>query len=144
MPVRRKIEMSDVPIRHMMMPESFYEGLDPGIRFAVRVLHAAGLETCQSCQGGPGHAYLEPTVDLIAGADDAVGFAALAALHGYGLLVANVSITWPVRHGVPYEKLWRITFVRSMGDRADDRPMFVQCYQAQDFVLTTKSNDHRD
>ncbi len=133
---RRKIVS---PVRDHMMPEAFYQGLDVGIRFAVRVLHAAGgVETCQSCQGGPdptrpdrGHAYAVPTVDMIAGADDAVGFAALQALHAYGLPVDTLSIVWNIRNGLPYEKLWRVTFSTTMADRADETPTFVSCYRAR-------------
>jgi len=119
------------PIRDVMWPEASYQSLDPGIRFAVRVLHAAGIETCQSCQGGKGHSYDEPTVEMIATGDDAYGFGALAALRGYGLPVAAVAIIWPVRNGLPYEKNWRITFSATMEDRADDKPMFVYGYRAQ-------------
>lgn len=42
----------EIPWRTKMMPDSWYLKLDRGIRFAVRVLHARGFETCQSCQGG--------------------------------------------------------------------------------------------
>lgn len=123
---------ADVPWRTSMMPTSWYEQLDSGIRFAVRVLHAAGsVETCQSCQGGAGHAYDWPTIDLIAGGDDAAGFAALGALRSYGLPVRDVSIVWPVRHGTPYEKLWRITFWKSMEDRVNEMPNFIHGVQAQ-------------
>jgi hypothetical protein len=108
-----------------MWPEKSYRSLDRGIRFAVRVLHARGFETCQSCQGGNGHAYDHPTVDLVARGDDATGFGALAALRDYGLSVAELSIVWPIRNGHPYEKLWRITFDKTMEDRADEKPMFV-------------------
>lgn len=131
--------------RDMMMPESFYQQLDPGIRFAVRVLHAVGgIETCQSCAGsgafgagsgkqdGDRHAYLEPTVDLIAGGGDATGFAALAALHAYGLPVARVALVWNIQNGLPFEKLWRITFFKTMEERADDRPMFIYGYRAME------------
>jgi hypothetical protein len=107
---------------------TFYAEIDKGIRFAVRVLHARGIDTCQSCQGGPGHAYDRPTVDLPTTADDATGFAALAALAEYGLPVADVALHWPVRHGLPYEKLWRITFWETMEDRADEEPLFVYGY----------------
>ena len=117
------------PIRDVMWPESSYASLDVGIRFAVRVLHAAGIETCQSCQGGKGHSYDEPTIEMVAGDDDALGFEALAVLRGYGLPVAAVSIIWPVRHSVPYEKNWRITFFKTMEDRAADKPMFVYGYR---------------
>lgn len=111
--------------RSMMKREEFYRGLDPGIRFAVRVLHSAGIETCQSCQGGEGHAYDNPTIDLIAGADEARGFAAIAALSEYGIPVIELAIVWPMCHGHPYEKLWRIVLKHAIPDRADERPIFI-------------------
>lgn len=117
-----------MPQRDHMLSEAFYPALDAGIRFAVRVLHAAGLETCQSCQGGKGHAYFEPTIDMISTGDDAEGFRALAALQSHGLPVSEIAIAWPVRHGLPYERLWRITFRKTMEDRANDRPMFIHGY----------------
>ena len=117
-------------MKTLVWPEKSYRSLDPGIRFAVRVLHAAGFETCQSCQGGKGHAYDKPTVDLRAEADDARGFGALAALRSYGLPIAEVAIVWPVRNGYPYEKLWRITFGKTIEDRADEKPSFVFGYIA--------------
>ena len=49
--------------RTMLKEEAFYQGLDDGIRFAVRVLHAAGFETCQSCEGGPGLLSLAQVID---------------------------------------------------------------------------------
>ena len=36
--------------------------LDRGIRKAVERLQACGIETFESCEGGPGHSYPEPTV----------------------------------------------------------------------------------
>ena len=39
-----------------------YEAFDDGIREAVRILAEAGVETFESCQGGEGHAYTEPTI----------------------------------------------------------------------------------
>ena len=115
-------------IQHKMMPAAGYAAMDAGIRFAVRVLHAAGIDTCQSCQGGAGHPYSEPTVEMVAGADGAEGFAALAALSAYGLAVAEVAQIWHVKNGLPYEKLWRITFTKSFEDRADEQPQFVFGY----------------
>lgn len=111
-----------------MWPEKSYQSLDRGIRFAVRVLHAAGIETCQSCQGGKGHPYPEPTVELVAGGDDAKGFAALAALRSYGLPVASIALVWRVENSTPFEKNWSITFYKTMEDRADEKPLFVYGY----------------
>lgn len=117
------------PFRNMMWPDKAYRSLDPGIRFAVRVLHANGFETGQSCQGGDGHAYHEPTIEWPALGDDA-GFGALDALQSYGLPVNSVSIVWLIRNGVPFEKNWRVTFRQTMEDRANDRPSFVFSYRA--------------
>lgn len=124
--------MTKIPLRDMMMSESFYLSLDIGIRFAVRVLHAAGgIETCQSCQGGKGHSYDRPTIDMISTSRDAGGFRALAALVDYGLPVADMAILWNVRDGLPYERLWRITFAKTMESRADEKPIFISSYRAQ-------------
>lgn len=120
-----------VPIRDTMESEEFYRGIDEGIRFAVRILHASGFETCQSCQGGAGHACHVPTIDMVATGSDSVGFGALEALYAYGLPVSAVAIIWPVSHGLPYEKNWRITFARTMEDRADEKPGFIYGYRAQ-------------
>lgn len=119
------------PLRSKVESEEFYKGIDKGIRFAVRVLHAHGIDTCQSCEGGKDHAYDRPTVDMVAGGDDASGFTALGYLQSFGLPVRSVSIHWPIRNGLPYEKLWRITFWKKMDDRADDKLMFIWGYQAQ-------------
>jgi hypothetical protein len=120
-----------MPVRDHMWPDASYKALDRGIRFAVRVLHASGFDTCQSCQGGKGHAYFEPTIEMVATGDDANGFGALAALRAYGLPVNAVALVWPVHvhNGTPYEKNWRITFSKTMEDRADDVPMFIRCYR---------------
>ncbi len=40
----------------------FEPPLDEGIRETVEILIAHGVETCESCQGGEGHSYPEPTV----------------------------------------------------------------------------------
>jgi hypothetical protein len=124
------IEPESMPIRTKMREAKDYDDIDRGIVFAVKVLHAAGIATCQSCQGGEGHCYPEPSVDLVAGPSDSDGFAALAALRDYGLPVSRVMLVWDIQNGLPYSKLWRITFVRSMEDRADDWPSFEHCYRA--------------
>ena len=114
-----------------MWPAADYAGLDPGIRFAVKVLHARGIETAQSCEGGAGHSYDRPTVDILGRDDGAGGFAALAALTDYGLPVMDVSVIWPIDgHGYPVDRFWRITFRRAMHERADEQPLFVWSYSA--------------
>jgi hypothetical protein len=117
-------------MRDIMEPENFYKGLDKGIRFAVRVLHAAGIYTCQSCEGGKGHSYAEPTVDIPPrGWSDAEGFRALAALHAYDLPVQSIAILWNIETGLPVERIWRVTFSDTMIARADEKPMFIHGYR---------------
>jgi hypothetical protein len=52
-------------------PDRFEDGrldprysLDPGIRHFVLILRSQGIETCQSCQGGPGIATLSRRQNL--------------------------------------------------------------------------------
>lgn len=123
-----------IPIRTKVWSSpTAYEELDEGIRFAVRALHAAGFDTCQSCEGGEGHAYDNPTVDLLVGANDAIGFGAVSTLVGYGLPVSTVSQVWNLdKLGRPYESVWRIEFARTFPERANEPFMFVWGYQAQE------------
>lgn len=118
-------------VRDHMMPDAWYLALDAGIRFPVRVLHAAGgIETCQSCEGGAGHAYHAPSIDLIANGEGALGFRALAALSECGIDVWEIALVWLVRHGLPVERVWRITLRRAYPERADERPIFISRYEA--------------
>ena len=64
-------------------------GLDPGIRPYVKLLREAGIETCQSCQGGKGHAYPEPTIEFHGTYAD--GFRALAIAQTFGLTSRRAS-----------------------------------------------------
>ena len=96
-------------------PDRFEDGrlgpryrLDPGIRHYVLVLRSKGIETCQSCQGGPGHAYLEPTIEFTGGQE--AGPQAVAAAIAYGLPVAELRREWSVRNGEIHGPIWTITF----------------------------------
>jgi len=51
-------------------------GIDQGIRNAVEALISAGVETFESCEGGLGHAYPEPTIRFHG--DRSEGFRAFA------------------------------------------------------------------
>lgn len=127
----KPLKPGKVPLRSKVWSEADYQSLDRGIRFAVRVLHAHGVETGQSCEGGAGHAYFAPTIEFSADADDATGFIALGHLQRYGLPVDSVSIRWHVFRGLPFEKLWHITFWKKMDERADEQPGITWGYQFQ-------------
>jgi hypothetical protein len=89
-------------------PDEWYEELDPLIRPPVRLLHDHNIETVQCCQGGPGHSYEYPTIELTTSGLDANGFMALAILEEDGYGVSRVSICWNVQRGLPTERFWQI------------------------------------
>ena len=97
----------------------------------MRVLHAHGIDTHQSCEGGKGHSYDRPTIDMGGAWGQPRGFAALEVLATYGLPVDGVDHHWPIHNGEPVECFWRVTFSRPMPERANDRPNFIMGYQAQ-------------
>ena len=80
--------------------------LDPGIVAAVRVLMEAGVETFESCQGGEGHAYAEPTVRFHGG--HAEGFRALAAGMQRGLPLGVLRRIWTIDDGEPTGPYWEL------------------------------------
>ncbi len=82
--------------------------LDAGIVAAVAVLQKAGIETFESCEGGDGHAYPEPTVRFYG--ERETGFRALAAAMVNQLPVTAIRRTWPVNDGEPTGPWWEITF----------------------------------
>lgn len=116
------------PHRHKMWAPESYAGLDAGIRFAVKVLHAQGIDTGQSCEGGEGHSYDRPSIDIDEGIT--AGFAAFHALMQYGLAVHSLAWHYPIHDGVPAGPFWRIELGRPYPDRADEWPLFVWHYQA--------------
>jgi len=89
--------------------------LDQGIAPAVRILMQAGIETFESCQGGPGHAYAEPTVRFHGQRD--AGFRALAVALQYGLKVTDLRRVWPVIDGEPTGPWWELVFAPTTSAR---------------------------
>lgn len=65
---------------------------DLGIKKAVDILRAAHVETFESCEGGPGHAYTEPTV-AFHGSPEA-GWRALAVCFDHRLPVLSLRRVW--------------------------------------------------
>jgi hypothetical protein len=83
--------------------------LDAGIRRAVVVLRQGGVETFESCEGGKGHAYREPTIRFRG--DRSEGYKALAAAMQAGLPVAELRRVWPILDGEATGPWWELTFV---------------------------------
>lgn len=92
-----------------MSPDREYEPpLDAGIARQVEILRAAGIETFESCQGGAGHCYPEPTIRFYGG--PAQGFRALAAAIEHGLKVSTLRRIWVVADNEPHGPWWEIVF----------------------------------
>lgn len=90
-------------------PDGEYEPpLDPGIEHIVKVLRAGGVETYESCQGGEGHSYPEPTVRFHGNRGE--GFRALAWALEHGLPVDDLCRLWSIIDGEPTGPYWQLTF----------------------------------
>lgn len=93
--------------------------LDAGITEAVCALRAAGVETYESCEGGPGHAYPEPAVRFHG--DLPEGYRALAAALSARLPVRELRRVWVVRGQEAAGPWWELTFTLGTGDRPVSR-----------------------
>jgi len=85
-------------------------GLDEGIRAFVEALNRGGIETFESCQGGEGHAYPEPTIRFYG--ERAEGFRALSVAQESGLPVSNLRRIWRIIESEPTGPYWEMTFYR--------------------------------
>ncbi len=88
--------------------ERFDPPLDSGIAPFVSVLRTAAIETFESCEGGAGHAYPEPTVRFHG--DRSEGFRAFAVAHRAGLPVRALRRVRPIEDGEPTGPWWELTF----------------------------------
>ncbi|MGC9954153.1 MAG: hypothetical protein ABSD21_07730 [Rhizomicrobium sp.] len=82
--------------------------LDPGIRRFVLVLRSGGIETFESCEGGDGHAFPEPTVRFCG--NNGEGFKALSVAMTYGLPVLALRRAWRMDDGELTGPWWELTF----------------------------------
>lgn len=94
--------------------DSDFPDLDAGISDAVRVLRARGVETFESCEGGDGHAYAEPTVRFHGHRDQ--GWRGLWAAQESGLPVDELRRTWPIIDGEPVGPYWELVFSRRLDE----------------------------
>lgn len=83
--------------------------IDVGIRKAVERFQASGIETFESCEGGPGHSYPEPTVAF--GGSLEAGWRAVGICFAYGLPIKSLRRVWKVLDRCePTGPTWEITF----------------------------------
>jgi len=95
------------------LDEQLAQRLDSGIKDAVMALRAAGVETYESCEGGNGHAFLEPTIRFHG--QHAEGFRALSVALAAGLRVSELRRVWPVLDGEPTGPCWELTLTPNTG-----------------------------
>ena len=86
----------------------FHPPLDPGIRDVVVVLASNGIETFESCEGGKGDSFPEPTVRFEGGASE--GLRAMAVALENGLPVLRLRRVWGVIDGTMHGPWWEMTF----------------------------------
>jgi len=84
--------------------------LDEGIKDRLLVLVAAGIETYESCEGGPGHPYAEPTIRFFGERPE--GFRALAAIlqSEHRNSVRALHRMWQIIDGEPTGPDWEMVF----------------------------------
>lgn len=85
-----------------------YKKIDKGIRNAVRILFENGIETFESCEGGRGHAFAEPTVRFFG--ERYQGFRALAIALEHRLKVYELRRYYVVQGGEVVGPQWEMTF----------------------------------
>lgn len=94
-----------------MEHDDFSSPLDPGVAPYVRVLRENGVETFESCEGGPGHAYTGPSVRFHGGVGE--GHRALGVAIQNALPVAELRRVWSIEDGEPVGPYWELRFTRT-------------------------------
>lgn len=85
------------------------ENLDRGIKELVELLYRHGVETFESCEGGEGHAFYEPTIRFHG--SHAEGFRALSIALQHGLKVCELRRFYSIEDGEPVGPQWEMTFL---------------------------------
>lgn len=85
-----------------------YRSIDKGILDRVKLLRENGVETFESCEGGNGHAYFEPTIRFHG--ERAEGFRALSVAMTYRLEVRELKRVWVINDGEPTGAWWEMVF----------------------------------
>lgn len=86
--------------------------LDLGIVRAVRILKEGDIFTIESCEGGRGHSYPEPTVKFSGGPSQ--GWKAASLLMERGLPIRRIGQMWTFEYGLPTGPHWIVTFYEKL------------------------------
>jgi len=82
--------------------------LDAGIRVAVLILRRYGVETFESCEGGNGHPFPDPTIRFYG--SPWAGYRAFAVAMEHGLPVFALQLEYGVDNGQLTGPYWRLVF----------------------------------
>jgi len=93
------------------MTEHPLDDLDAGIRGVVLALRRHGVETVESCQGGAGHCFMEPTVRFAG--DKTEGYRAVSVAFQSGFKVLELRRVWPIIDAELTGPYWDMTFCQS-------------------------------
>ena len=88
------------------MKPKLIKGLDGGIKKYVEILRSEGIETYESCEGGKGHPYPEPTICFHGQIEE--GFRGLAVALQNGLPVSEIRQFWSIEDKQPVGPSWAI------------------------------------
>lgn len=97
------------------LEQELINDLDEGIRDAVVLLNKHGFKTFESCQGGEGHCYPEPTVRFEGSEFDLIRAYELCHIHGMNVSEAK-RVYWKtdvyseVTHGDSIGENWNSPF----------------------------------
>jgi hypothetical protein len=114
--VRRSATKDSLPFVGTRAAKGIYP-IDRGIARAVRLLWEAGIDTYESCEGGEGHPFPEPTIRFYG--QRCEGFRALTVAHDNGLRPIALRRFWSIIDGEPTGPHWEMTFVRAAALRED-------------------------
>ena len=85
--------------------------LDAGIGPLVNILRDNGIETYESCQGGEGHCFAEPTIRF--GGMNGEGPLAVGVALRHGMPVCDLRHVWHIVEGVMEGPGWELVFIPS-------------------------------
>ncbi len=86
--------------------------LDAGIREYVLLLRSEGIETFESCEGGNGHVFPEPTIRFFG--ESYEGYRAFSVATMYGMPVTNLRRYYSVSDNQLEGPWWEMVF-RTIG-----------------------------
>ncbi len=112
-------------------PEGTGLPLDAGIARFVRILAGNGVETYESCEGGPGHCSAEPFVKF--SGEPGAGLHAVSVAMAFGLPWREVRRVWSRINGELSGPTWEMTF----SELADGRRVALWWFDVPPSALAT-------